>query len=461
MYCDRVSFVLLGFDDVNSRNTELFTNNIENFRDIHLCQEYIKTMVEVKRLILIVSGILGKQFVPSIHEYQHVISIYIHCSDRKTHLDWSSKFAKVKDIVTDIDELIHRLNALYNLRKEIIKESLPIKIFNDDGKSISELNGKCINFQVLIDCLLRLPSAETDRNELITFYQNNTQLKHLTEFRETYSSDKAIWWYTRESFFYRTINTTLRSDQIHNMFLLRSFILDIQRQLEKYQFQTRIQVYRSQIMSKNQFKTLRQSQGQLISVNSFFSTTKHRELAIFMLGDGDDIVDWERVLFEIDADPQINKTKPFADISQLSYFPNENEILFIAGTIFRIEKIFRDENQLWIVEMTLCSDDDNHLKDILKDKKKEIGNGQTNLFILGKFLQGIGEFDLAERYFTRLLNELPLNDLLRGDVYDELAKVLSQNKKPDESIQWRQKYNEFKRNNLLSYSTKSRSNLNF
>jgi len=296
---------------------------------------------------------------------------------------------------------------------------------------------------------------------LITFYQNNTQLKHLTEFRETYSSDKAIWWYTRESFFYRTINTTLRSDQIHNMFLLRSFILDIQRQLEKYQFQTRIQVYRSQIMSKNQFKTLRQSQGQLISVNSFFSTTKHRELAIFMLGDGDDIVDWERVLFEIDADPQINKTKPFADISQLSYFPNENEILFIAGTIFRIEKIFRDENQLWIVEMTLCSDDDNHLKDILKDKKKEIGNGQTNLFILGKFLQGIGEFDLAERYFTRLLNELPLNDLLRGDVYDELAKVLSQNKKPDESIQWRQKYNEFKRNNLLSYSTKSRSNLNF
>jgi len=34
-----------------------------------------------------------------------------------------------------------------------------------------------------------------------------------------------------------------------------------------------------------------------------------------MLGDGDDIVDWERVLFEIDADPQINKTKPFADIS--------------------------------------------------------------------------------------------------------------------------------------------------
>jgi len=40
MYCDRVSFVLLGFDGVNSRNTESFTNNIENFRDIHLCQEY-------------------------------------------------------------------------------------------------------------------------------------------------------------------------------------------------------------------------------------------------------------------------------------------------------------------------------------------------------------------------------------------------------------------------------------
>lgn len=108
--------------------------------------------------------------------------------------------------MTDIDELVHQLKAYYNLPKEIIKEQLRVKIFESDGKSTSKLSGKFINFQVLIDCLLRLPSLEIDKKELITFYKNeyqgnNSELKYLDEFQKYYSPDKAIWWYTRESFF--------------------------------------------------------------------------------------------------------------------------------------------------------------------------------------------------------------------------------------------------------------------
>ena len=369
----------------------------------------------------------------------------------------------MKDITTDIDELIDQLKAHYNSQKEIIKEPLRIKIFEGEGRSTNELNGKFINFQVLIDCLLRLPLVEIDKNELMTLYEdeykgNKSKLEHLNEFRETYSSDKVISWYTRETFFYRTVNTALRSDNIHMMFLLRLYIFDIQQQLEKYQCQNRLKVYRYQTMSKDEFAKFSQVEGRSISFNSFISTSTDRESTIRVLSDPNCPIDWERILFEIDADPKTKKVKSFADITQLSYFPVENEILFMMGTIFRVDKIFSDENQIWIVQMTLCGDDDNHLKDVLKDTKKQIGKCQTSLLVLGKFLQGIGEFDLAERYLKRLLDQLPPDDLLLGDVYDEIAKVLSLNKKPDEGTEWRQKYTEFKEKNLLFYSTRSLGN---
>ncbi|CAF4989686.1 unnamed protein product, partial [Rotaria socialis] len=58
--------------------------------------------------------------------------------------------------------------------------------------------------------------------------------------------------------------------------------------------------------------------------------------------------DLERILFEINADPKIVTTKPFADISKHSEFSDEAEVLFMIGSIFRLKSIKRDENQVWI-----------------------------------------------------------------------------------------------------------------
>ena len=84
--------------------------------------------------------------------------------------------------------------------------------------------------------------------------------------------------------FYRTMNAALRSKNIHRMFLLRSYILDIQQQLQIHQCKDRFQVYRSQIMPKD------------------------RSSAMFMLGETNDNAGWKRILFEIEADRKIIKT---------------------------------------------------------------------------------------------------------------------------------------------------------
>jgi hypothetical protein len=99
-------------------------------------------------------------------------------------------------------------------------------------------------------------------------------------------------------------------------------------------------------MSSDELNSLRQNIGQFISVNSFFSTSIERETAKFLLGDINSLVDLEPVLFEIDADPKIVTSKSFADISKHSHFTEESEVLFMLGSIFRLQSIDHNAEQL-------------------------------------------------------------------------------------------------------------------
>ncbi|CAF4376995.1 unnamed protein product [Rotaria sp. Silwood2] len=133
-------------------------------------------------------------------------------------------------------------------------------------------------------------------------------------------------------------------------------------------------------------------------------------------------------------------TKPFADISVHCEFPGESEILFMLGSIFRLTDIDRSESdQVSIVKMTLCSENAHDLKQILLYIKQQLGSGETNLRTLGKVLWKMGEFDLAEQYFTRLLKEAPPNDDLLGTLYEDLALLASQTRDYMKSVQWYEK----------------------
>ncbi len=92
------------------------------------------------------------------------------------------------------------------------------------------------------------------------------ELRNIYEFENNYSSEKALWWYTRESFFYKTLNKALRTQNIH----LRSYINDIYDQLEKNYSNSALKVYRFQLISKDEFNHLLKNLGQFISINSFF-----------------------------------------------------------------------------------------------------------------------------------------------------------------------------------------------
>ncbi|CAF4492407.1 unnamed protein product [Rotaria sp. Silwood2] len=427
------------------------------FQDVKQCQEYIEKQSQKARLIMIVSGRSGQEIVPSIHKLRQVISIYVYCMDKKSHEQWTRNFAKVKAVIVELNELIFRIETDHRMQK-IVEEPLSINIFTTStnagtsamgtssmGITTMSVNGQFVFSQVLIDCLQRLESNKTDKEELIhlckqKYKENNAELSCIDEFENSYSSDQALWWYTRQSFFYQTLNAALRKQDIHLFFLFRAIISDIHYQLKYNQAKDPLRVYRGQMMSSDELKTLKQCLDQFISVNSFFSTSMNKQQALYFVNTSHATDNLEPVLFEIDADPAMATTKPFADISPFSIFPRESEILFMLGSIFRLKSIhLSGDSQVWVIRMILCSDNEHELKHVLMDMKQQFGSGKMDLRTLGRLLSEMNKPDLAEKYFIRLLEQLPLDDPLRYDLYKDLGKFASQAGNFDKCMEWRQK----------------------
>ncbi|CAF1039415.1 unnamed protein product [Adineta steineri] len=195
-------------DVTDTRDTEVklrsIINHIKKFQDIKQCQQYIEQTSQKDRLILIVSGRLGQEIIPYIHQLR-----------------------QVKSIVVDLDELVTQIRTHHTIQKKV-EEPLSINIFTTNvgaGKSTIRVNGQFVFSQILIDCLLRLKSTEIDKNELINLCKNEyegnyIELSNLREFEEDYSPNKVVWWYTKETFFYKTLNAALRTQNIHmNIFI--------------------------------------------------------------------------------------------------------------------------------------------------------------------------------------------------------------------------------------------------
>ena len=89
-------------DNQETRDTEQklrsIINYLKKFQDVKPCQQYIEQSSNEDRLVLIVSGRLGQEIVPSVNRLRQVISIYVYCMNKKAHESWASNYVKVRSI---------------------------------------------------------------------------------------------------------------------------------------------------------------------------------------------------------------------------------------------------------------------------------------------------------------------------------------------------------------------------
>ncbi|CAF3648668.1 unnamed protein product [Rotaria socialis] len=425
-------------------------NHLIVFQTAIDCEQYINQTSRDDRILLIVSGRLGQEIVPRIYHCRQIFSIYVYCMDKARNDEWAKHFQKIKGVVIDLNSLLKQIQLDQSKRIENkVDEPLAINISNLNhfiDKSTKELNGEFLHSQLLIDCLLRMKPNVTDKNELINlcqkFYQNNPkELSLVREFERNYSSNQAIWWYTRDSFVYRLLNKALRVQNIDLLFRFRFFIRDIELQLKQYQCSSLVRTYRGQLMSTDELDQLKMSLGEYISVNSFFSTSLNRQQAIRFLNEYTFSHNFQKVLFEIDADPQLENLKSFAKINSISSYANEQEILFMLGSIFRLVNVKQEKNGLCTIQMILSNHNDEHLRILFDNIKNEYSgvNEETSLYSFGNILYQMGKYDLAEKYFYRLLKDLPNGHDDISKCYHSLGVLALIKDNRDLSLYWHEK----------------------
>jgi len=115
--------------------------------------------------------------------------------------------------------------------------SIPIIVYNP------EQTHEFMAHQRTIDTLLCLPHTDEAYAIMIEEFRriysdNEATLAEIDIFAQTYHSNSAIQWYTRDSFLFRLINKVLRSSDVEMMFKLRYFLTDLYIQLDELYKQT-------------------------------------------------------------------------------------------------------------------------------------------------------------------------------------------------------------------------------
>lgn len=243
---------------------------------------------------------------------------------------------------------------------------------------------------------------------------NDAVLASLDEFDRDYTSTQALFWYTKQTCFYRIINKALRQHDVDTLITCCFFIIDLNEQLKQEQTvflstsskQDIFHVYRGQLLTTDELNRMRENVGEFLSMNSLLSTSQSEETALmFTTTISQCTSDVRPVLFRIEIDTRM-ETKPYSNISHLSQFYDENEVLIMAGAMFRIISMTLDgDKQVWIADLSMCSDNEHDLKEVFDHyKRSSVLTEGVDFVLLGNLLTEMGQTDKAEILYKKQLS---------------------------------------------------------
>lgn len=71
-------------------------NHLQLFDDSQPCEEYIRSVREEERIILIISGRFSQELIAKVHDLSQIYTIYIYCMNDTKYKEWIERFHKVR-----------------------------------------------------------------------------------------------------------------------------------------------------------------------------------------------------------------------------------------------------------------------------------------------------------------------------------------------------------------------------
>jgi tetratricopeptide (TPR) repeat protein len=406
-------------------------SNVNIFTQPDQCIDFLSEVDDIKAF-MIVTGAMGQQIIPLIHDIPHLDEIYLYCPNKTAYEQWAKQWVKVKGVHTGMTSIYEALQLAV---KQCNQDSIGVSFLTMEevasSGNLDQLEPTFMYTQLFKEILLSMEYDRKSIKDFTTYCRNGDygSPSNINRFENEYNPRLAIWWYTFSSLIFSMLNAALRlleADTIINMgFIIRDLHHQIERlhqqQLSNYR-DTSFIVYRGQGLSKMDFEKLLKSKRGLISFNNFLSTSTNREISIFFAESTLEKIDTVGILFKMTIDPCMTSA-PFASIHDMSSNDTEEEILFSMHTVFRIGDITKMDNNksLYQVDLTLTSDDDQQLR-TLTNRIREEAEGNNGWTRLGTLLLDIGQFNKAEELYNGLL-EKTSKDSSKASCYNNLGLV--------------------------------------
>jgi hypothetical protein len=193
---------------------------------------------------------------------------------------------------------------------------------------------------------------------------------------EAYRSNDVIKLYTQDSFLYRVLNKSLRSNDINAIYACRTIIGDLYSQLHirrrQYNNLTNChRFYRGQFVDIDEIEQWKNNIGCAFSIKSFWSTSRNKIVSEIFAGNGQWSADsrFQSVLFIITVNVHLTN----AVHAESSVDSEEEEHIFSVRSLFRINKV-EQIYPVWHVHLTLIDENDEQVRLIIEPWKSVLGD---------------------------------------------------------------------------------------
>ncbi|CAF3685689.1 unnamed protein product [Rotaria socialis] len=388
---------------------------VEIFREQNSCVDFITNNTDA--LVLFIANASDHVIVSAVHDFPQIKTIYLLSTSKpcvspsiercmKDHLKIKGIFSTIQAIVSHLKQDTKR-----DEHNMIGFEVAPVQLAStENNRNMQEAS--FMYAQLLKGILINM--KDNDTSDMIEYCRqenasNKAALDIIQNFELNYRPERAIWWYSLDSFLYRMLNRALHVQDIDTLYHFRVFIRDMHRTVSQLHIammasneRKLTKLYRGQLIPSNDFEKIRSNVGGLLSINRFLSTSADRDLALVFAGKSTN--DDTAVLLEISlASNHTDSSAPFAGIAAYSQFGSgEREYLFSMGTVFRIDRIEDIDHDCVCIHLTLTQDNDPQLTALANYMSIEL-HERYDLTTLGMFVLDIGDYHRAKQFFATAL----------------------------------------------------------
>ena len=396
-------------------------NFSHTFESIETCLSYLHMLKDSDRIYFVMASTTYIDLIPRILQCSQILWLYL-LTDAKTDPSLIRE-ARLRGTFYAVKDLLGQLHKDIRFFYRSLSATWNVFDWPVDQYSLSKLdtdNASFVWHQLLLDTILKLTARDYNdaKREFLAecrhvYRGDDIEMERINRFERDYISSDAIQWYSDDGFVFRLLNQALRTQNIDIIYKCRFMFREIRKQLQDVQQSADLPidiVYRSQPIIRDELEKLRRSDNGLIAMSSFLSTSVDEQVAQMYLNEGPIVNDREWLLLTIHIDDQSATSSVFAYIATngLSKKPDEMEVLFVPGTVFRIETPpFRQSNEnFWRMQLTLAQNDQcaeiNHAMNVILTARDR---HPVSLLTIGSILAELGQSQSALRFYQMFLQQ--------------------------------------------------------